>query len=72
MWGQEIFPFKASLELPNWENPETKRFHVGKKRRKPPCTAQAIGGNKGKILEKLITKLQPLPWDITDYNEKQI
>lgn len=26
LWGQEIFPFKASLKLPDWEIPEIKQF----------------------------------------------
>lgn len=75
LWGQKIFPLKAPLELPNWEIPEQSNCRVlqipvdakyGGKRRKLPCTAQAIGRNKDKILEKLVKKLQPLPCEVTE------
>lgn len=75
-WGQDIFPFRAPLKFPDWEIPETKQFQsssnfcgcetLGKKRKKVPCTAQAIGINKDKIFEKLVKKLQQLPWDVTE------
>lgn len=70
-WGQDIFPFRPSLEFPDREIPETKQFQSssnfcgcemsGKKRKKVPHTAQAIGINKDKILTKLVKKLQQLP-----------